>query len=245
MLLRSNIAGVISTLERYQAGLPGAIGRATAPDERWRNVLRDAAARALSGLADETQAGFVPPILDSLTGAVVGGRTLFTLTLSLGFLPRAGFPVDVARARQFVLGGAEQGGEFVSAEDNLEAVKQAVRDWVYQEKRLDDYEYADPEEAVDAMMEILGFQPNRQNVYTPAMNTLAEKIAGHVQDFITARAATSPETPVGLDARTLRQWAEAILLTWRAVAADEVFHRLRAELNRLRRQIAGGELVLQ
>lgn len=247
MLLRTNLTGIISTLERYQGGLAEAVRRATAPDERWKNFLRHRAELALAALAgdDLTQVAAIPDLVNTLTGFVAGGRTIFQMMLASPTAVGAGFPVDVERARRTALGEGDAGGEFVSAEDNLTAVKEAVREWVMTEKVLDETEHADPDVAVDAMMEILGFAPNRQNVYTPEMAQAASQIAPHIQDFINRRAElTGAPRATGLDAATTRQWATAVLLTWRATVPDELFHRLRQELNRTRQQVQRGELLL-
>jgi hypothetical protein len=239
MILRSNIKTVIANLERLQVEAPKAVTRAIAP-KRWHKLLESSATQVLRGLASgepnpemrEALRGYVDRVVATLTGQVISGGTLFTLKAGDD---RFGFPVDMRRAMQTAQGMGDSGGELVNAQENLEAAKDMVREWVIAKKDMDRQEHQDHEAAVTAVMQILGFMTPPQNVgsYSENMRAIAkDMVEKYIQPFASERSESVLLGP--LDVATAQTWLRAVLETWRDLVEAELPRALKEELKTMR-----------
>lgn len=243
MILRSNIKTVIANLERLQVEMPKAVTRAIAP-KRWHKLLADSATVVLRGLASgepnpemrEALRGYVDRVVATLVGQVISGGTLFTMKAGDD---RFGFPVDIRRAMATAQGVPDSGGELVSAQENLEAAKDMVREWVVTKKRLDESEHEDVEDAVTAIMQILGLMPPPPNVggvYTDNMQAIAKNmVEKYMQPYAAERSDSVLLGP--LDVATATTWLKAVLETWRDIVEAELPRALKEELKAMRQTL--------
>jgi hypothetical protein len=232
-MIRSNLKDVIRRLEFYQAGLHSAFARACAPAQ-WTGLLLGSAQAVLqaAAAAEEREPGelarFVPDILATFRTALTAEATRYELRVGGDAL--AGFPVDLARARDTALGHGGGQFEFGSEQQNLQRAQELVERWVREEKRKGYHESDD--EAVAAVMEILGLSHNPVRAYTPKMEEAAAGFLRHILPWLQEQTSA---TGGGLDAARVRSWAQLIFETWRDLVQVELPGKLRAQLNTLRR----------
>ena len=180
MKLISNLAGVIDRLEELQAGYPAAVRRALAP-EQWTPRLRDIAEKTLTaqvwslGVTDEmdvqTRARLkrlIPQLVDTVMGVARPEGSLFQMWLppnavaDISFTGAAKFASNqwtpMGRAKKFAMPDPQ-------GEENLQAARQAVLDWVMLEKKRDtrdekkDGSMMSDDQIADRVERIMGLRP--------------------------------------------------------------------------------------
>lgn len=270
--VRSNVREVIHRLKRLQEGLPGVIRDSAAP-VYWLPRLEASATKTIRALwaservlaKRELYERLTPKIVATVTGAFVEHGVDFLMHVPTSGVGQDG-GVNVAAASQYNLGVRTPTGRIrkyaVMEEEqqkNLEATRQAVRDWVMLEKRRDERDTkADgtplsDEEIADRILQILGLKenaaPGRRG---PETEAAAEALSGAIQRWLAGEGETPPTNPgkdlgvggggVGLDPETLRQWLNAVLLAWRSLLLAGIPDRIALGIRKLWNK-ASGEMI--
>jgi hypothetical protein len=269
MKLTSNIQVVIARLEELQAGYPAAIRRALAP-EWWTPQLKGVAEKTLTaqvwamGVQDELDRAartrfqrLVPQIVATVMGSAKPAGALFQMWLP----PNAVADIDFDKAAKFAgdqwtpLGRAKKFAmPDPAGEENLQATRQAVLDWVTYEKRRDERDrHADgtllsDEEIAERVETILGLRPAFHQ-RSAAMDADAAALRGAIQAWLDGESATPGGTPVaapavnrprgrgGVTNDQARQWLGAVLAAWVSFVRVRLRDRIEAELKRLHAKV--------
>lgn len=245
-VVTSNIPEIIERLERWQAGLPGAIQKAFAPDY-WvgqlqmvaKGVLQAQLAQwsgevSVSPEAANAVVGLVQQFVDSVKGRWSAGVATFTAEWDEGSvnLKSVFANIDVLVAT----------GQFTLDLDpaTLERAKAAVAQWVAEEKILSEQDNYNVAEATERVQRILGLIPPGSDA------AMAGWLASTYRQYTAGRLGMEIENWMarkGADGRFLtpeivEQWLMAVLVSWREYARLHVRDRIEQEMNTLTRSIS-------
>jgi hypothetical protein len=244
-------------LKRWQAGLPEAAASALDP-AYWRPRLEFVALKTLRAqwaLERDVQTRalyerLTPRLLATLTAELSAGVARFSLQLPESALA-AGFSIQTAvdyklnqltpagRERKFALHEPDQ-------EAHVEAVRQAIRDWVTLEKRRDERdEGLTDEQIADRIEEILGLSDRAvPRERTPAMEEAAAGLMKSIESWLAGdgdtpavNRGTKAEGRGAIAPEVAAQWFEAVLLAWRSYLQTHLRDRLEAALEKLHRRV--------
>ena len=246
MICTSNIPQIIARLNKWQEGLPGAVGRALAP-EYWTGQLKGVARATLQAQAaqwsgelsvGEEAAAAVMGLIQNFVEGVQGFRP-GAVTVVTGVWTDANVNLQRVLANQELLLATGQYALDLDQE-NAERAKQAVADWVAQEKVLSEQDHYDVAEATERVQSILGLIPPPSPaalagwLASPERRDAAERLTARIQEFLEKSSPSSKVLTPGI----VEQWLAAVLLAWREFARVHVRDRLETELNRLTRETA-------
>ena len=277
MKLISNLAGVIDRLEELQAGYPAAVRRALAP-EQWTPRLRDIAEKTLTaqvwslGVTDEmdvqTRARLkrlIPQLVDTVMGVARPEGSLFQMWLppnavaDISFTGAAKFASNqwtpMGRAKKFAMPDPQ-------GEENLQAARQAVLDWVMLEKKRDtrdekkDGSMMSDDQIADRVERIMGLRPKMGEMHDTGdladPDSPAGKLRGAIQAWLDGDETTPSgkhkiESPAptyltkrqgsGISNAQAAQWLGAVLAAWVSFARVHLRDRVEAELNKLHARV--------
>jgi len=262
----SNAGRVAQQLRRFQEGLPAALGRAAAPGY-WRPRLEATAAKTLRAIwalerdlnKRELYERLTPKIVGTMIAETFEGGVRFELSLPQEAQGSGG--LDLAGAAAFNLGMKTPTGrtsKFALQEEealnHLDAVRQAIVDWVTLEKRRDperdtraDGTPLSDEELAERIMEILGVNERAvPRARTPEMDAAAASLTTAINTWLEGDGETPPTaaaaqagqgggptiTRPGLDAATAAEWFRAVLLAWTSLLAGGLPERARMEIQK-------------
>lgn len=269
MLLKSNAGVVLRRLRRFEEELPQAVKAACAPSY-WKPRLEQAAYKTLRAqwLGERSVAKhalyerMTPLIVATLMAEVFEGGVHYSLRLPAN-APREG-QFDLAGAVAYNLGTKTPTGrlkKFATHEEdqqqNLEAVRQTVRDWVQLEKNRDpardskaDGTPLSDDEIAERILEILGVSDRAvPKARSPDMDAAAEVLSVAIERWLGGDGDTPPTTPSAaaptaprattavMEAAVVAQWFTAVLLAWRALLLASLADRTRREVEKLWKRI--------
>lgn len=260
-LVKTNAGDVARRLMRLQKALPGAVAAALEP-EQWRFILSEAAEKTLLAMiwahrfgADDYPAvvRLVRRMVNEMVTEVFATGSRHTLSMPrtpaelLTGLGRAAgaekntrqYP-DSLRARRQPLALSPEN------ESSLQELKDAILDWVREEKRLDpDDINQTPEQIAGRIYRIAGLTPAKDSFGSPfvpseKMGEAADRIMVEVRDFIETRgksgSVVSPEL--------ISQWLGAVAASWRSVIRTRLPQKIRQQLDRVEIRMGGGQFTL-
>ena len=228
MNFTSNIGSVVKRLERFEAGIPRVLRRATEP-RLWEGVLRGVAQRTLREVAagdPEEHRAQIPGFIQSI--------------LSLALEP-AGFVISmnkpdpntetIGQALE-VSGGDGRRRLDPSQASILEEAREGVRAWVSTPveeggKRRDERDAGLTDgQIADRILQIL-FHRNR----TPERDTATAALTPHIEEFLANRYGQ------GLPPETVERWLLAVLEAWRKTVLAQLPTLVRQEFRVLVQEI--------
>lgn len=253
MQLKSNIGQVIGRMKRLQEGIPGAVAEAI-DAKFWKGRLEYVALKTLRAQWAMERNVQRRALYERLTPRIIGTLTGETLDLVSRFtleLPEAarvtGLSIQAAvdyklnqltpagRDKKYALHEAE-------AEEHLELVRQALRDWVTLEKRRDERdEGLSDEQIAERLEEILGISDRTiPRERTPAMEEAAKSLTAAIESWLQGdgdtpavqRQRSTVSSPT-IHPDVVAQWFEAVLLAWRIYLRTHLRDRLSDALGRL------------
>ena len=268
MKLKSNIGQVKARLQRLQAGLPEAAAAAVEPNYWLPRLERVTLATLRAQWALErnvqTRARYehLTPLIVSTLHAEALGRAHHAFVLDLGLVDigrgldiegaadyNLGSRTPTGRSKQYAVEGPNgkqwiQPAGSLQQEQNLQAARQAVLDWVRLEKNRDERDAGlTDEEIASRLEEILGISDRAvPRDRTAAMNEAAEHLAGAIQRWLDGEGESPPvktdALPLpDLQPAVIHSWLVAVLLAWQAFFRSHFRQKVQTELNKLRRRI--------
>lgn len=259
--LTSNIASVKRRLERLQAGYPEAVGKAIRI-EFWKGRFQHIAfvtLRAQWALERNLQ---TRALYDRMSKRLVDSMWAEALTplgsrFTLGLENVAlGGALDIAAAAEYNIGSRSAWGKkeegstpwkaawTEGSEQNLEATRQAIRDWVMLEKRRTDQDAGLTDEQIASRIEeIIGVSDRAvPRDRTPAMEESAGKLVQAIQSWLEGEGENPPTQPQttqqqGLPPEVAESWLQAVMLAWHAYVAAHLRDRVELELIKLHQRI--------
>lgn len=244
------IEGAMGRLMRLRDGIPGAVGEGLEPG-RWLSAAKWHAEVALRGMAQGYEIGLIPRFVATVSTAVWGGPGK-GLAISAGWDSGSSQGI-VGRARAAKYGSEirEYPGEVqrrrrvpaalpIGVAQELEQLRQGIRDWVREEKRKDAKEEGlGDEQIAENIMFILGVHERSDPLETsPDLEAARAALTPHIEAFM---VAGDVEGRSGLTAERASEWLKAILKAWREMVLREAPAVLLQEIRRLRGRI-GREL---
>lgn len=267
MQIKSNIAKVIAGLRQYQSGVPAAIQRTVAP-KYWKPRLEQSATHTLRAqwalernlAVREMYERLTPRIVNTIEAMILEDGARFTLGIPGDGRGGSGDIVggDVAKAIDYHVEGQTPGGKpsknFRRAPDQLtedaenrERVREAVLQWVREEKVRDERDAGlTDEEIADRIEWIMGLHRNTSpKEWTAAMQEAGARLANRVQMFIdeAGTGGTGSGKPAGaasvpqLAPEVAAEWLEAIFASWSALFITGLPSKLEFELGKLTQSI--------
>lgn len=211
-MIRSNIKSVIARLQRFQAGLPGAVGRVLVPEKHLTH-LEVVASRTLKLLAETPEERELVPFFVATIRSELLSPNGFRFLMSapqrgrLGSVSAAQTAFEGSRTREYADGRLGERRVPLALEPdvqvNIENAREAVSQWVKFEKIFDERDAGySHEQVTDRLLWIMGLNVAQRfgdSFRTPAMRAAATGLARRVQSFWESAAGGGAVT-AGLNA---------------------------------------------